>query len=511
MNFLLKSPQMKEDFMNKALSTNQTILRVGASFALIVELLNIVRVVFFSDSGLGTLNNRIYFGLYATYFLSCIVFLLLDTTVLKSQKSKYRLYLVISSLFLLWHTFFNIYDIYKSSAVGNFTITLGLVFFVSFLVVKPIFVIFNLGVCYVLFSSYLLSAFSVGELINFSITLLLCIVIYLVRFNALYSELLQNQTLRALKKELSKAKTDFKLSAEQYELIRERVNYVSFEWNIQKDWIRFSKEWKEWFGQPQEIAAFSQFISNLEKVSATQKEQLLLCLERVKGGADYQKLELMLPLVTGEDGWFELRVVSQSDGSGNPIFGIGMLMDISDKERKIRQLGQEIQIDPFTGVFNKSAIEHYGAKKIKQLPQGEVLAMLILDIDDFKEINDTYGHPAGDAALKQVASLMQQEAPVGVRVGRIGGDEFIALFLTHNIQLFFDYGQKLVDTIHKLQWKGQEIDISCSIGIALSRSCDDDYNKLYQQADQALYKSKRQGKGNSSYYDEQEQEDKVSI
>lgn len=499
MSFLLKSKQIKDDFIKKSVTTNKTVLRFGAIFVLVIEFFNIFRVLFLSNSGLKTLNNRIYFTLYLLYFLFCIIFLLTDTLILKSQKNKYRLYLISGSVFLVWHTLFNIYDIYKSNAAGNFTITLGIVFFASFLVVKPVFAILNLGACYLIFSSYLLFAFSTGELINFTITMLLCIVIYFIRFNSLYLELSQNQTLRNLEKELSEAKTGFKLSAEQYELIRERTNYVTFEWNIQKDWIRFSKEWNDWFGQPQDIAEFSKYISNLKKVSVEQKQQLLWCLDNVKNGAEHQKLELMLPLITGESGWFELRVVTQSDGSGTPIFGIGMLTDTSDKERKISQLGQEIQIDPFTRVLNKAAIEHYGARKIKQLTEEEVLALLILDIDDFKEINDTYGHPAGDEALKQVATIMQQEAPVGARVGRIGGDEFIALLLTKDIQPFLDYGNMLLNIINKLQWQEKTIDISCSIGISISNSQQDDYNKLYQQADDALYKAKRQGKRNLCY------------
>ena len=507
MSFLLKSQQMKDDFIKKAVTTNKTVLRFGAIFALIIEFFNIFRVVFLSNSGLKTLNNQIYFTLYLIYFILCIIFLLADSLILKSQKNKYRLYLISSSMFLIWHTLFNIYDIYKSNAVGNFTITLGIVFFASFLVIKPIFAMLNLGICYFTFGSYLIYAFSTGELINFTITMLLCIAIYFIRFHSLCLELSQNQTLQNLERELSKAKTNFKLSADQYELIRKHVNYVTFEWNIQQDWIRFSKEWSEWFGQPQDIAKFYQYISNLKKISIEQKQQLLSCLNNVKNGAEHQKLELILPFITGKSGWFELRVVTQSDEFGTPIFGIGMLTDISDKERKISQLGQEIKMDQFTGVLNKTAIEHYGARKIKQLAKDEVLALLILDIDDFKKINDTYGHPAGDAAIKKVATIMQQEAPIGARVGRIGGDEFIALLLTKDIQSFLDYGNMLLRSINQLQWQEKTIDISCSIGISISQN--DDYNKLYQQADMALYKAKRQGKRNLCYDNGHETENKI--
>ena len=73
---------------------------------------------------------------------------------------------------------------------------------------------------------------------------------------------------------------------------------------------------------------------------------------------------------------------------------------------RINQLEREAKMDLFTGLLNKSAVEYYGARKIKELKAGELLGILILDMDDFKKVNDIYGHPVGDYVLKEVADII---------------------------------------------------------------------------------------------------------
>lgn len=171
-----------------------------------------------------------------------------------------------------------------------------------------------------------------------------------------------------------------------------------------------------------------------------------------------------------------------------------MLANITDQKQKISQLEKEIHMDLFTGVLNKAAIESYGHRKLKELPEGKILAILILDMDDFKRINDRFGHPMGDYVLKEVAKIMRQKAPVGARAGRIGGDEFIVLFLTDSLEEFCVYARTLVDMVSQIEWNGTCIGASCSIGLSAADSREWDYAKLYEAADKALYQAKREGK-----------------
>ncbi|MGI5959139.1 MAG: diguanylate cyclase domain-containing protein [Massiliimalia sp.] len=359
---------------------------------------------------------------------------------------------------------------------------------------KPVYALMNLGVCYIIFVVFLSTQFGLKEVIHFSLMVLLCGIVSWARYNHICVEISQAKMLEDVQQELTNTQRDFRLTIEQYELIREKGSYVTFEWDIEDDWIRLSKEWEDYFDQPRDISNFSQYIKSLKLLPWDQKELLISCMEDVKKGVAYQEHELLLPLKSGDTGWFELRVITQKNDQDEPVFGIGMLSDITERKEKINQLEKEIQMDLFTGLLNKAAIERYGARKLAELQKDEFLAILIIDLDDFKNINDGYGHPVGDYVLKQVAGIMRAKAPVGARVGRIGGDEFMALLVTKDLSVFQEYAHQLIREVPKIRWNEQDIGVWCSMGLAAADSSQWTYFQLYQKADDALYEAKRLGK-----------------
>lgn len=492
--FHTKNDFSETSFYSKSASVNQVILRASAVFAAIVELFNIIRVLFLSNSGLGTLNNRIYFAFYLIYFLASVAFLIIDFGLKLSVKPRYYIYLVSAGFMMLWHTLFNIYDIYRSDASGNFTIIIAMAIFSSLFVMRPGYALTVMISSYVVFVWFLNLRFSYGEIFNFSITALLCILIYLVRYKHLCIELSQAKLINDIQKELTETQRNFRLSIEQYEMIRKNGSYVTFEWNVNTDRIRFSDEWTAWFDKPQDIPYFKSFIQNCRSLTTKQKEILHKCLEDIKSGKPFQRIELMLPLNSGENAWFDLRVITQTDDNNRPTFGIGILSDITDQKEKMYQLEQEIQLDLFTGLLNKTAIEHYGERKLEKLQNGEILAALILDMDDFKSINDHFGHPVGDYVLKEVAKMIRRKAPEGSRVGRIGGDEFMVLLITDDLAAFKAFADELIHELSYIRWKDNDVKASCSIGISAADSNLWTYSELYKAADNALYQAKHNGK-----------------
>ena len=338
-------------------------LRAGSVFGIIVELFNISRIFIFTNVKLGTINNRIYFSFYLTYLVVCILFLIFDFYCHFSLKIRYRIYMASTGFCLCWHTLFNIYDIYRADAIGYFTITTAVFFSSGLLMMKPAYTLSSLSICYIIFVLYLNYKFSSGEVLNFSFVFFLCVAIYLVRYKHLCVEISQAKLLQDVQQELTDVQRDFRLTVEQYELIREKESSVTFEWNIKNDWIRFSKEWKHYFDQPEDIPNFYQYIDNLKQLSEENRAMLLNCMENIRKGMVYQKFELVLPTKATRNGWFELCVIAQKDEQGEPILGIGMLSDITDRKEKINQLEKEIQMDLFTGLLNKAAIERYGKRK----------------------------------------------------------------------------------------------------------------------------------------------------
>ena len=499
---------IKNDFIEIAVTYNRIILRVSALFVLFAQLFNVIRVIFLSDSGLSSINNRTYFTFYIIYFIGCILFLIIDAVPSSTVIFKYKFYMVCGSMFMMWHTIFNIFDTFRANAVGSFTILTAMTVFCALLIMRPIYVLTNFAVSYVIFSIFLYKSFGSGEVINFTFAAILCIIIYAVRYRQLYNELMQKHELNDLRNKLFDSKQNFKLSCEQQALILNKEHYITFEWNIHKDWIRFSKEWNDVFGEPCEIANFSSYIKNLKVISPQQKKQILSFLKKAENNENFQKYELLLPIKNGKKGWFELRAATQSVENSVPVFCVGMLTDITIQKERILQLEQEIQMDLFTEVLNKISIERYGIRKISQLLEGEILAALILDIANFKDINDNYGHPAGDRVLKDIASIMRKNSPIGARIGRIGGDEFIVIMVTDHIDEFISYGQTLLKEIASLKVNGINVDIRCSIGISFSNQDTKEYQQLYSQADTALYNAKKSGKNKLCIYGEDDYERK---
>lgn len=482
--------------MEQTVAANQKILRSGAVIIIVVGLFNIMRVLLFTDAKLATINHQIYVGFYLFYFICSIVFLIFDYCVKASLKLRYRIYMFSSVLLLYCHMLFNMYNIYRKGISSCFVVVIAMAFFCGLIMLKPIGTLVNLGCCYVIFSIYLIS---IGisrwsQVLAFAVAACLCALIYLNRYRYLCLEIAQTKMLDEMRQELTDVKRDFRLSTEQYALIQEKGKYITFEWGIREDWIRFSKEWNEIFGEPEDIPNFSKYVNSLSVLSEPLKADLLQCLENVKSGMNFQKYELLLPTKSGKSEWFELRVVTQMNTQGVPALGIGMLTNITDQKQKISQLEQEIHLDLFTGVLNKAAIELYGYRKLKELPEGKILAILILDMDDFKRINDRFGHPVGDYVLKEVATIMRQKAPVDARVGRIGGDEFIVLYLTDRLEEFCVYARQIIDAVSKIKCNGICMNIGCSVGLSAAESREWNYAKLYQAADSALYQAKREGK-----------------
>lgn len=485
---------LQKDFIEQAVAINQKFLRIGAMVVVVVGLFHMMRAFLFTTMELTTLNNQIHFAFYLFSFVCGVIFLILEYCVKLSLKLRYRIYMFSSIVLLYWHMLFNMYNIYRGQASGCFAIMIAMFFFAGLVMLKPISTLVNLGCSYVIFLIYLGSVSRLNQVVAFSVAACICVLTYLSRYRHLCLEIAQMKMLDEMQQELTDVKRDFRLSTEQYALIQEKGKYITFEWDIREDWIRFSKEWNEVFGEPEDIPDFSKYINSLRVISDSLKSDLIQCLENVKNGINFQKYELLLPTQNGESEWFELCVVTQMNTQGEPVQGIGMLANITDQKQKISQLEKEIHMDLFTGVLNKAAIESYGHRKLKELPEGKILAILILDMDDFKRINDRFGHPMGDYVLKEVAKIMRQKAPVGARAGRIGGDEFIVLFLTDSLEEFCVYARTLVDMVSQIEWNGTCIGASCSIGLSAADSREWDYAKLYEAADKALYQAKREGK-----------------
>jgi len=156
---------------------------------------------------------------------------------------------------------------------------------------------------------------------------------------------------------------------------------------------------------------------------------------------------------------------------------------------KVTKLTKDMQIDSLTGVYKKSYFNSHLERLIREKKEG---VLVVLDIDDFKKVNDTYGHQIGDNILKEFATLIQNNIRGGDLFARWGGEEFLLLLEGINIEnamMKVEQLRKLVDT-HNFKEVGH---MTVSFGLAKNEESDDVHSLLFR-ADKALYEAKDAGK-----------------
>lgn len=161
-----------------------------------------------------------------------------------------------------------------------------------------------------------------------------------------------------------------------------------------------------------------------------------------------------------------------------------------------RQALKNATTDPLTGAGNRTALEETAKQELENLRRYDrPFSIALIDLDRFKQINDRYGHAAGDAVLKAVATHIQQNSRATDRFFRFGGEEFVLVMATTNNEGAVINAERLRAMIAGLACvtEGKEIPITMSVGLASARQ-GDDLRSLLHRADQALYRAKASGR-----------------
>jgi diguanylate cyclase (GGDEF)-like protein len=190
----------------------------------------------------------------------------------------------------------------------------------------------------------------------------------------------------------------------------------------------------------------------------------------------------------------DLTVSWDADGEPRPDDLTLLARSVDAMRQRLIEL---VGTDPLTGCLNRRALETRlnrewrGAKR-----RGSSLAVIAVDLDNFKPINDTYGHPAGDAVLRELADVMRFTARDTDVIARVGGDEFVLVLPDTGWQGAITLAERLRRHVDETTFAGeQEIPLTISIGIALARGTDDvRASDLLEEADRSLYRAKSGGR-----------------
>ena len=182
---------------------------------------------------------------------------------------------------------------------------------------------------------------------------------------------------------------------------------------------------------------------------------------------------------------------------GQPVIIVGIAEDITNKKQMETELHRLATIDALTQSSNRRHFfecAHRAFTHARQ--QGEPLSFLMLDIDNFKTVNDTYGHQEGDYVLQRIAESGRAALRRRDLFGRIGGEEFAAVFPGCTPQMALQVAERLQRQIQQLSFnhEGRTFGITVSQGLTSLTATDENVENLFSRADAAMYQAKREGK-----------------
>lgn len=289
---------------------------------------------------------------------------------------------------------------------------------------------------------------------------------------------------------------------ERYRVASEITNDILFEYDIKKDRMAFAAKYKENFGG---IEDFPDFAAKLEMMELVHEEDQGVFYEfalDLKKGQPVLEAEFRMQNVKGDYVWCRFRGKSICMDGDVAVKVIGKLINIDIQKKELEILQIKSQLDPLTNVFNKAVSKEKIEEKLLHSTQEESHALMIIDIDNFKRINDNYGHILGDRVLVNIMSHVRHMFREEDIVGRIGGDEFI-VFMSHvNTQADIAKKAARLCTAFQNRYRAEdiEIEVTGSIGIAVFPQDGSDYETLLEKADKALYEVKAEGKNSYNFY-----------
>jgi len=274
----------------------------------------------------------------------------------------------------------------------------------------------------------------------------------------------------------------------------------SWRLNIQNNILEWSDETYRIFGVSKDTPLT--YGSFLEQIHPEDVKMVNNAWQEALRGAKYEVEHRII--VKNETKWVKEYARLETDESGKLFSVIGMVQDITEQKLYQEKLETLANYDSLTGLANRTLLMSHLQNSIEQAKRSKTqIALLVFDLDRFKDINDSYGHSSGDELLQYIASSFSSCLGEGSIVGRIGGDEFAVVM--ENMTHPEDAGRLASEMIHtlsldyKLSAKAV-IHVGVSIGIALYPNDGTNASDLLQHSDTALYKSKADGRGTYSYY-----------
>lgn len=292
------------------------------------------------------------------------------------------------------------------------------------------------------------------------------------------------------------------LEEQKYLIIADISEELPYEYDIAEDTFSFADKFTNIFDAPSVISKPSQNIYEYGLIPEDSREAFDDLLYQVKIGTEYYFSEFKMNTRNGGAQWYYTTFSTIYDEDGSALRVVGLLRNINNQKLEQQKLLQKAEIDLATGLLNKATTEQKIMESLRQVSEHSYSALMLVDIDDFKKVNDTFGHLKGDEVIINVANALNDSRGDFGIAGRLGGDEFCMFFT--NVLDTTVVTEKAAHIANRLreQYPGDNNDckITLSIGIAFTNE-QIPYDVMLENADTALYQAKLNGKNCYFCYD----------
>ena len=298
-----------------------------------------------------------------------------------------------------------------------------------------------------------------------------------------------------------------RISEERYALAISGANDGLWDWDLESDRIYYSTRWKEMIGYDEDELAVvpEEWFSRVHADDLARLKQEIS--DHLSGRSPHFKHEHRMRHRDGSYRWMLSRGIAVRGASGKPRRMAGSLTDIHARKMTEQQLLHDAMHDALTDLPNWALFMDRLGVAIAQCKRREdhQFAVLFLDLDRFKNINDSLGHAVGDLLLISIARRFRDFLRPGDTVARLGGDEFA--ILADAIESPSDT-TRIAERINEelgrsFDLQGHEVFTSASIGIALSSTGYDRPEEVLRDADTAMYRAKSMGKARHAIFDQE--------
>lgn len=312
---------------------------------------------------------------------------------------------------------------------------------------------------------------------------------------------------------------ELNISQQMFDSIIHQADLDVWEYNLKKDRLQLSEAGFNQISNQVPICVvkknnnyiLNEFMKQMEcKNLFTPKTYHVLSMLKEKiVNRDFNNIIIDFSVYNQTNQWMKVTCEGIYDDEGELVNVIGYFQNVTKQiEKEVLALEEKkyAQFDSLTGIYNRRMGEILIQNSLSQQNQNHSSALLMIDLDDFKQINDNFGHLIGDCVLKNVANCIQKNLHEDDVFCRLGGDEFLVYTNILSSDELKEKIEKITNCIavHCDCENDRKVDVTLSIGVSLSPKQGNDLQTLYLKADIALYHVKSHGKNNYYIYDEKE-------